>query len=103
MAVTITASELAEAAQLTPAQAARLLVVASALVVQFAPGAPEAVLNEAVVRTAGWLGHTPAGSLTRVETGPRSSEFAASQKGALRHSGAMSLLSPWKVRRGGAI
>ena len=103
MAVTITAADLGVAAQLTADQATRLLPVATALVERYAPSAPAEIQNEAAIRVAGWLGHTAAGSITRVETGPRSTEFAASQKGALRHSGAMSLLSAWKTRRAGAV
>ena len=30
-------------------------------------------------------------------------QYAVGQTGALRHSGAMSLLSPWKLRRAGAV
>ena len=103
MAMTVDAGTVAAAAQVTADQAARLLPVASRLVEQYAPDAPEEIQNEAVIRVAGWLGQTPAGSLTRVQTGPRETEYAPGQKGALRHSGAMSLLAPWKVRRGGAI
>ena len=60
-------------------------------------------LQEAIWRCASWQIHTAAGSLARVETGPRITEYAVGQKGALRHSGAMSLLSPYKIRRGGVI
>ena len=103
MAVTISAADLGDAAQLSPDQATRLLSVATALVERYAPDAPEAIQNEAAVRCAGWLGHTAAGSIAKVETGPRSTEYAVGQKGARRHSGAMSLLAPWKVRRAGAV
>ncbi|MYA42601.1 MAG: hypothetical protein F4Z31_12715 [Gemmatimonadetes bacterium] len=103
MAVTVDAATVVAAAQVSEDQAARLLAVATTLVERYAPNAPEAIQNEAVIRVAGWLGQTPAGSFTRVQTGPRETEYAPGQKGALRHSGAMSLLAPWKVRRGGAI
>ena len=103
MAVTIVAADVALAAQVTAVDAARLLPVATALVERYAPDAPEAIQNEAAVRCAGWLGHTAAGSIAKVETGPKSTEYAVGQTGALRHSGAMSLLAPWKVRRAGAV
>lgn len=104
MAVTITAGDLGAAAQLADHdQATRLLAVVTALVERYAPDAPEEVLNEAAVRCAGWLAHTAAGSIARVETGPKATEYAVGQKGALRHSGAMSLLAPWKMRRAGAV
>ena len=81
----------------------RVVEVAAELVCRFAPEAPDIVLKEAIYRTASWLLHSNQGSISKVETGPRSTEYAVSQTGALRHSGAMSLLSPWKVRRAGAI
>ena len=103
MAVTIPAADLGAAAQLAGDQATRLLPVVTALVEQYAPDAPEAIQNEAAVRCAGWLGHTAAGSIAKVDTGPRSTEYAPGQLSALRHSGAMSLLAPWKLRRAGAV
>lgn len=103
MAVTISAADLGAAAQLTNDQASRLLPVAKMLVERYAPAAPEEIQNEAAIRVAGWIGHTAAASISRVETGPRATEYAVGQTGALRHSGAMSLLVPWKVRRAGAI
>ena len=103
MAVTLDVPALAAAAQLDGDRATGLLPVATALVERYAPDAPEAVANEAAIRVAGWLGHTAAGSIAKVDTGPRSTEYAVGQKGALRHSGAMSLLAPWKVRRAGAV
>ena len=96
-----------------------MLEVASALVIAYAPNAPDKVQNEAVIRTVGWLLETPRGSIrSRTERrdvegaiedpGRRTSnetrvQYATSEKGALRHSGAMSLLSPWKQRRAGVI
>ena len=103
MAVTIEAADLAGPAQVDVAAATRLLPVATALVERYAPEAPEALQNEAAIRICGWLVHTAPGSIARVETGPRATEYAVAQKGALRHSGAMSLLAPWKVRRAGAV
>ena len=103
MAVTILAADVAAAAQLDEPTGTRLLAVATALVERFAPDAPEAIQNEAAIRVCGWLAHTAPGSIAQVTTGPRTTEYAVGQKGALRHSGAMSLLSPWKVRRAGAI
>ena len=70
---------------------ARIDATARAMVVRYAPDAPDAIHNEAYVRLAGWLfdadpsGANPGGSA------------------ALRASGAASLLGPYKVRRGGLI
>ena len=103
MAVTLTAIALAEALAINLALADRLHPVAVALVERYAPLAPEEVQNLAVERCAGWLAEQPSASLRGHTLGPMSLDFAPSMISALRHSGAMALLSPWKVRRGGAI
>ena len=103
MAVTITADELATAIRATPEVAARLLAVASELVQRYAPDAPEAVANEAVIRASGYLAQHPSDARRESTVGGISSGWAPTHTSALRHSGAMSLLSPWKIRRAGAI
>ena len=103
MAVTLTAAELAEAIGVDSNTAARLLAVASALVERYAPEAPEAISNEAAIRSAGWLADQPSAAIRSETEGDISTDYAPSQMSALRHSGAMALLSPWKVRRAGAI
>lgn len=81
----------------------RVADVAVALVEAYAPAAPEAVKLEAAFRVAGWLLDSPASNLAAEEVGQQSATYAPGQRGALRHSGAMSILSPWKVRRAGAV
>ena len=107
MAVTITATQLAAATGTTTAVATRLLPVPAHLVVKYAPAAPDAIQDEAVVRCVGWLAdRNPTGATTETtEVGDWRSEkrHPAAQQGALRYSGAMSLLSPWKERRAGTI
>ena len=103
MAVTITAAELAEAVGVDSKTATRLLAVAAELVNRFAPDAPDAISNEAAIRTAGWLAEQPAAAIRAETEGDISTSYAPSQMSALRHSGAMALLSPWKARRAGAI
>ena len=104
MAVTLTPTDLAEALAINDALAARLLAVAVELVEQFAPGAPASVQNEATIRCAGWLRETPAGGIRSETTGDVRTTFdGARSMGALRHSGAMGLLTTWRVRRAGAI
>ena len=100
MAVTLTASELADA--LDGTDATRLLVVVTELVVHYAPDAPDAMHNEAAIRAAGWLAERPAAASGET-VGPLSASYAPGQHSALRHSGAMALLSPYKVRRAGVI
>ena len=81
----------------------RAVEVAAVLCLQWAPDAPDVVLREAVARCAGWLLDSPAGNLAAEEVGEQSATYAPGQRGALRHSGAMSVLSPWKARRAGVI
>ena len=103
VAVTISALALAEALAVNPALADRLLPVASALVHRYAPEAPEPIANEAVIRCSGWLAEHPAAAVRSERMGDIETGFAPTMQSALRHSGAMALLSAWKVRRAGAI
>ena len=104
MAVTLTATDLAVALAVNQVLADRLHPVAVALVERYAPAAPVAVQNEAALRCAGWLAESPAGPIRSEATGDIRTTFdGARSLGALRHSGAMGLLTAWKVRRAGAI
>ena len=104
MAVSLTDAELQGALSVTLELATRLLPVSVALVERYAPDAPVPVQNEATIRTAGWLVESPHGPIRSESTGDVRSGFDTSRAlGALRHSGAMGLLSPWKARRAGAI
>ena len=81
--------------------AGRLGPVVAALVERYAEHAPDAVKDEAVIRSAGWLNASKPG-LRKVNVSNIDIEFSVGQS-ALRLSGSMSLLSPWKVRRAGRI
>ena len=84
-------------------KAVRLLAVSTELVQRYAPSAPQAVQNEAVIRCAGWLHQQPKGSVRSESVGPLSAAYATADKSALRSSGAAALLTVWKVRRAGAV
>ena len=104
MAVTITPESVRDDLKLDITIATRLLAVASALVTKFAPAAPEAIQNEAAMRCVGWLSEAPASGIVSQTTGPFTWQYSpAAHQGALRSSGAMGLLSPWKARRAGRI
>ena len=90
-------------ADLTDARVQALGSAAAALVERYAAGAPQAVKNEAVNRTAGYLLEQPAPALYAEAIGDVSKRHATTHISALRHSGSMALLSPWKQRRAGAI
>lgn len=85
------------------ANAQRLGATAAALVERYAPDAPQLVRNEAVIRAAGWLREQPAAAVRSEGIGEVSTSYATTHVSALRHSGAMALLSPFKQRRAGAI
>ena len=107
MAVTLTAAELSDGriGEITPAvRAQELLAVASAHVERYAPSAPPAVQNEAVIRFAGYLyGSDYGGILSETSVGSAVVTYAPNHADAFRRSGAASLLSPYRVRRAGAI
>ena len=85
------------------ARAAALGEAASAMVEQYAPGAPQALKNEALLRHAGYLAQADFGSIVKESIGPRDVEFATNHANAWRNSGAAALLSRWRVRRAGTI
>ena len=103
VAVTLTATQLAAAIKQPQDTAERLLPVVAELVENYAEHAPESVQNESAIRCAGYLAQQPSDARRSTTVGGVSSSWAATHTSALRHSGAMSLLSPWKVRRAGAI
>ena len=81
----------------------RIGSTAATLVEHYADNAPQAIKNEAILRCAGWLYEAPSSGVRSQSIGPMSIDFTPSMQSALRHSGAMSLLSPFKIRRAGAI
>ena len=95
MAITLTVPELATACRVgdstdETAQLTRLLAVASALVLKNSPDAPDDIQNEAVIRVTGYLWDQPGASP------------GTSYNNAMRNSGALSLLLPWRVHRAGS-
>ena len=104
MAVTITAAELdAEVASGSVERAGRILAVASAIVLEYAPAAPDAVQNEAVIRIGGYLAQSDYGTIRSESIGPRSVSYALNHSSLLRTSGGQALLTRWKIRRAGLI
>ena len=82
------------------AEATRLLPVAQEIVTRYGgAGVPESVSNEAIIRLASYFmeGRFGAFTGTGVQIPPQS------HAAAFRNSGAQALVSPWKIRRAGAI
>ena len=102
-AAPLTAATLAPSIGTTEDHAGRLLPVAQALVERYGADAPAAIRREAAIRTAGYLAERPAwgpgGDSETIGPMVKSRDYAAGEVSALRASGAMALLSPWKVRR----
>ncbi len=99
----LTAQTLAAGLSVPQDRATTLLATVTALVERYAPDAPEAVRDEAALRAAGWLYSAPANGIRRRSVGPLDASYSPNNHAALRHSGAMALLSPWKQRRAGVI
>ena len=95
---------LARAIGASTADAERVLGVASALTEKFAPTAPQSVRNEACIRTAGYLVGSDYGGVQTEGAADQTVTYASHPIGgssAFRRSGAMGLLSAWRVRRTG--
>ena len=80
-----------------------ILLAASALVEEYAPQAPQAIRNEAVVRIGGYAAQSDYGGFRSETIGDKSVEYHLDHQAMFRRSGAMGLLTRWKVRRAGAI
>ena len=105
MAVAIDAAKLETAAGVPAAASTRLLAVATEMHNRYIGTAtvPDAISDEAVIRCAAYLYATPAAPVRSAKEGEIETQYAISHHSALRHSGAMALLSPYKRRRAGAI
>ena len=99
----ITAARLAAELGIDETRAGTLLEMALARAGQYAPTAPAAVSNEAVIRFAGYMNEANFGALRDENVGPLSATYQSSHANAWRNSGAAALLSPWRVRRAGRI
>lgn len=83
--------------------ACALGAMAAARVEKEAPGAPQAVKDEAVIRFAGYMAQADFGALATHAIGPLSVTWTTNHAAAFRYSGAYGLIAPWKVRRAGVI
>ena len=80
-----------------------LMAVASAMIEREASAAPQAIKNEAVVRYAGYLAMSGFGAIDTERDGEREIKHRPNHAAMFLNSGAQGLLSPWKIRRAGAI
>lgn len=77
--------------------------LAAARVEKTAPGAPQWVKDEAVIRYAGYLAMSDFGTIQSEEIGPRKVTYTTNHANAWRSCGAYGLLSPWAIRNAGVI
>ncbi|MCY4360808.1 MAG: hypothetical protein OXE42_01285 [Gammaproteobacteria bacterium] len=93
------------------AEIERLGAVASARVEQYAPGAPDPIKTEAVILFSGYLLESARAGYG-VKRGDStdlnghvsvSGDYVTNHGAGFRNCSAAALLSPWKVRRAGAI
>ena len=78
--------------------------LAAALVEQYAPSAPAAAKDEAVIRFVGYMAQSSNyGAIRKGGVGPLSIEYVTNHAAAFRNCGASSLLTHWKIRRAGVI
>ena len=99
----VSAADLAAILGVDNTTAERLSETATALVERFAANAPDTIKSEAVIRCAGWLHESPAGGVRMEAQGEVRTAYSPAMTGALRSSGAMALLGPWKIRRAGVV
>ena len=86
-----------------PDRLTRILVVASEIVLKYAPAAPAAITNEAVIRLGGYLAQSDFGTIRSQEVGAMKVEYVINHAMMFRASGAMALLTRYKTRRAGVI
>ena len=102
MAVTIDAATLSPLIGGDPDHAPRVLSVATARVSRYAPGAPEEIANEAVIRFAGYLAQSDYGGISEETVGPMTVKRPVNHAAMFRNSGAAGLLAPWRAHRAGS-
>ena len=101
--VTLTAQALATETGAELDQAERILAVATATVIEYAPHAPTVLLNEAVIRLGGYLLQSDFGTVREESIGQLSRSFVVNHAMAFRNSGAQALITRYKVRRAGRV
>ena len=84
-------------------EACSLGSLASERVEREAPGAPQAIRDEAVIRYAGYMAGADYGAVKTEGIDSKTVEWTVNHANAWRNCGAGGLLAPWKVRRAGAI
>ena len=61
-----------------------------------APGAPQSVKNQAVVRYCGYMAQADFGTIRQESIGPKDTQYVVNHQRAWINCGAKSILAPWK-------
>ena len=77
--------------------------MAAARVEKEAPGAPQAVKDEAVIRYAGYMNQADPGTVQSEKLGEGEVQYVVNHASAWRNCGAGALLAPWRVMRAGIV
>lgn len=80
-----------------------MLAAATARVTRYAPGAPDEIHNEAVIRYVGYLAGSDFGGFVDEREGPQSKTYTTNHAAMFRNSGAAGLLAPWRTHRAGSV
>ena len=101
----LTPGDLALEIKTTEQRATRLLGVATAIVEEYAPLAPQELKDEAVIRFAAYLKQSTGnpGVVKSRKVDVLQADYTTNHAAMFRNCGAQALLTRWKVRRGGAI
>ena len=76
---------------------------AADMVQDHAPAAKQYVKDNALLRVVAFLVEHPSAGIRSESTGDVRTSYSTSEYSPLRHSGAMALLAPYRVRRAGKV
>ena len=88
---------------LTDTDATRLGSMAAELVERYAPDAPSGVKLEAAMRCLGWWTQSPAWPISSRKLGETSVDYALHKLNPVVHSGASTILSPFRTNSMGVV
>ena len=101
--VTLTAEALATETGAELDRAERILAVATATVIEYAPYAPTVLLNEAVIRLGGYLAQSDYGTVREEQVGQIQHSLVVNHAMMFRNSGVQALITRYKRRRAGRV
>ncbi len=89
-------------ADLPDARLDQMAETASAIIQDYAPGAPDPIRSESLFRLVGYIWGSDFGGVASETLGPSTLNYTTNHADFARRSGALGLLSRWRIRRAGA-